>query len=63
MEPEVRSEIENIKKQLEFLMERQEHLEDALLSPEDEKALQEARKDFEEGKTTELSDLKKKLGL
>ena len=57
MEPEVRSEIENIKKQLEFLMERQEHLEDALLSPEDEKALQE------EGKTTELSDLKKKLGL
>ena len=63
MEPETKAELEHIKKQLSVLIERQGYLEDALLSAEDEKALREARRDLEEGKTTKLSDVKKKLGL
>ena len=63
MEAEMKVELENIKKQLLMLAERQECLEDALLSAEDEEALREARKDLAEGKTTTLSNLKKRLGI
>ena len=63
MESDVKIELEGIKKLLYELAQRQEYLEDALLSAEDEDALREAKKDFEEGKTTKLSDLKKKLGI
>ena len=59
----VRGEIEDIKKQLMALAERQEYLEDALLSAEDEKALREAREDLKKGRTVKLSDVKKKLGI
>ena len=63
MEAAMKSELENIKKQLLMLAERQEYLEDALLSAQDEEALREARKDLAQGKTIKLSDLKKKLGI
>lgn len=63
MEPETKAELESIKKQLSVLIERQEYLEDALLSAEDEKALIEARCDLKEGKTIKLSDVKRKLGI
>ena len=59
----VRGEIEDIKKQLMALAERQEYLEDTLLSAEDEKALREAREDLKKGRTVKLSDVKKKLGI
>jgi len=60
---EMSKELENIKKQLEMLAERQEYLEDTLLSAEDEKALRDSRKDLSEGKTVKLVSLKKNLGI
>ncbi|MEK6946164.1 MAG: hypothetical protein AABX32_01015 [Nanoarchaeota archaeon] len=63
MESETKSELENIKRQLSLLAERQEHLEDALLSAEDDIAIKEAREDLKSSRTIKLSDLKKKLGM
>ena len=63
MESETKSELEIIKRQLSLLAERQEYLEDALLSAEDDAAIREAREDFNRGHTVKLSGLKKKLGI
>ena len=63
MESETKSELEQIKKQLSLLAERQEYLEDALLSAEDDAAVREAREDFKAGRTIKLSDMKRKLGM
>ncbi len=54
-------EIRDIKKELTILKERQEHLEDYLLSADDIKALAEARKDLKQKRTVSLSKMKRKL--
>ena len=59
----MKSELENIRKQLSLLAERQEYLEDALLSAEDAAAIREAGEDLKNGRTINLSDMKKKLGM
>ena len=56
MESEMKSELENIRKQLSLLAERQEYLEDALLSAEDDAAIREAGEDLKNGRTINLSD-------
>lgn len=40
-----------------------EHIEDITLTEDDLEAMQEARREFKEGKTTSLKDLKKELGI
>lgn len=56
-------EIKDIKKELSMLKERQEYLEDSLLSADDIKALAEAREDLRQKKTISLSEVKKELGV
>jgi len=56
-------EIQNIRKELNMLRERQEYLEDSLLSADDVKALKEGRNDLKNKKTVSLSNIKKKLGM
>lgn len=40
-----------------------EHLEDMTFSPDDLSAIEEAEKDFKEGKTISLENLKKEIGM
>ena len=40
-----------------------EHIEDITLTEDDLEAMHTARKEFKEGKTTSLEDLKKELGI
>ncbi len=40
-----------------------EHIEDITLTEDDLKSLEEAEKEYKEGKTTSLEDLKKELGM
>jgi len=56
-------EIQNIRKELNMLRERQEYLEDSLLSADDIKALKEGRTDLKNKRTVSLSEMKKKLGM
>ena len=54
---DVNSELKDLRKEILVLKARQEHLEDALLSGKDVKALRKARDDLNKGKTVKLSDL------
>jgi len=56
-------EIKGIKKELYKLKERQEVIEDSLLSADDTKALEGARRDLKHKKTVSLSDMKRELNL
>ncbi len=56
-------EIKGIKKELSVLKERQEFIEDSLLSADDVKALKSSREELKLKKTTSLSDVKRELGL
>ncbi len=56
-------EIQGIKKELNMLKERQEYLEDSLLSADDIKALKEAKEDLKNKRTVSLSEMKRKLGM
>ena len=40
-----------------------EHIEDITLTEDDLRSLEEAEKEYKEGKTTSLEDLKKELGM
>ena len=55
--------VNDIKKELSMLKERQEYLEDSLLSVDDRKALAEAREDLKQKRTISLSEMKKKLNM
>ena len=52
-------EISGIKSELSALKERQEQLEDSLLSVDDAKALAEAREDLKQKSTVSLSKIKR----
>ncbi len=52
-------EISDIKSELSALKERQEQLEDSLLSVDDIKALAEAREDLKQKSTVPLSKIKR----
>ena len=56
-------EIRGIKKELSKLKERQEFVEDSLLSADDMKALAKAREDLKHKKTSSLSEVKRELDL
>ncbi len=49
-----------IKEELDYIKRRIVD-EDTIMDEEDYKALEEARKEFKEGKTTSLEDLKKEI--
>ncbi len=55
-------ELKEIKQEIGFI---REHMIDAdsILDLEDKKAIEEAEKDFKEGKTKSLEQLKKEMGL
>lgn len=54
--------IKEIKKNLKYIKEHMVDI-DTILTKDDKRALEEARKEFKEGKTTSLEDLKKQLNL
>lgn len=56
-------EITNIKREIAMLKAKQSHLEDALVSADDVKALSQAREDLKKRKTISLSELKRKLDM
>ena len=49
-----------LKQEIDFI---KEHIVDVTLTQEDINSLNEAEKEFKEGKTTSLNDLKKELGI
>mgnify|MGYP001605894539 FL=1 len=55
-------EIKGIKKELAVLRTRQEYVEDSILSADDVKALKSAREDLKVGKTSSLTEVKRRLG-
>lgn len=57
---EVLTKLANLQRDVNNL---KEHLEDVILSPDDLSAIEEAEKDFKEGKTISLENLKKELGM
>ena len=59
----IHAELEGIRRQLAELRNRQERLEDVVLSERDSKALRAARRELAEGKTHSLADVKKRLGM
>ncbi len=56
-------EIKHIKKELTVLRERQEYLEDSLLTADDTKALEEAREDLKHKRTISFSEIKRKQNM
>lgn len=54
--------IKEIKKDLKYIKEHMVDI-DTILTKDDKRALENARKEFKEGKTTSLEDLKKHLNL
>lgn len=56
-------EIKGIKKELTMLRARQEYVEDSILSADDVKTLKSSREDLKAGKTSSLSEIKRRLNL
>jgi len=54
------SKLDSLKKELDFV---KEHIVDVTLTQDDINSLNEAEKEFKEGRTTSLKDLKKELGV
>ena len=59
---DVAKDLMEIKQDLKYIKEHMVDM-DSILSEDDKVAIDEARKELKEGKTTSLSDLKKELGL
>jgi hypothetical protein len=60
-EKQIMEKLDSIKSELDFI---KEHLvDDSILSDDDKLALEEAERDYREGKTTRLEDLEKELGM
>ena len=52
--------LDSLKQEIDFV---KEHIIDVTLTQDDISSLNEAEKEFKEGKTTSLKDLKKELGV
>ncbi len=57
----IETELKEIRKELYFIKEHMAY-RDVVLSKEEEKILEQSLKEYKEGKTTRLEDLKKELG-
>ena len=59
---EIIERLDAIKSELDFIKENMVD-RDSILTEDDRKALEEAEKEFKQGKTTSISNLKKELGI